>query len=136
MPTAHCLDAERRCSRGPFLRLAGLMAAAAVLVANAAGPASAHELATWTGKVAYVNLNKVAGYQKVGVNAKQETKTFLIGDEFTGVKTSLDSAPRTLQDLKPGMQVKVQYYKDTVFGADKAIEIDIFNGFNLNVNQQ
>jgi hypothetical protein len=98
-------------------------------------PAPAYQVETWAGNIAYVNLNKVGGYQKVGVNAKQQTRTFLIGQDFTGVKTSLDNAPRTLHDLKPGMQVKVEYYKDTLFGANKAVEIDIFNGFNLNLMQ-
>jgi hypothetical protein len=98
-------------------------------------PALAYQVETWAGNIAYVNLNKVSGYHKVGVNAKQQTRTFLIGQDFKGVKTSLDNAPRTLQDLKPGMQVQVQYYKDTVFGANKAGEIDIFNGFNLNLMQ-
>jgi hypothetical protein len=98
-------------------------------------PTPAYQIATWAGKIAYVDISKVSGYQKVGVNAKQQTRTFLIGQDFKGVRTSLDNAQRTLQDLKPGMQVKVQYYKDTVFGANKAVEIDIFNGFNLNVMQ-
>jgi hypothetical protein len=106
-----------------------------VLILALPCPAPAYQVETWSGNVAYVNLNKVAGYQKVGVNAKQETRTFLIGQDFKGVKTSLNNTPRTLQDLKPGMQVKVEYYKDTLFGANKAVEIDIFNGFNLNVMQ-
>lgn len=125
-------DVNRLRARPQLLRLACI---AIVLILGMAYPAGAHQVATWAGKITYVNLDKVAGYQKVGVNAKQETKTFLIGNDFEGVKASVDSSPRTLRDLTPGMQVKVRFYKDTLFGADKAVEIDIFNGFNLNLMQ-
>jgi hypothetical protein len=103
------------------------------LAVLAPGSAPAGQLATWAGSVAYITLTKGPnGYQKIGVNAQQKTRTFFIGPDFKAAVTTKGRVRRKLSDIKPGMQVSVQYYRDTVFGADKAIEIDILNGFNLN----
>ncbi len=116
-----------RAVRFRFLPWAALAALGVLLAAH---PVAAYQLATWTGSITYVKLDP--GHQSIGVNAKRESRTFLIGSDFKGVKTTRSGASRSLKTLKPGMQVTVQYYRDTVLGTSRALEIDIVNGFNLN----